>query len=82
MASQNAFESLSTRKRHAHVPQSTISQRSLSRKWYQKLIEDLQPAGKAKCTVSGYVRAVRKLAEFSTSSRHSNWPNTMSAGSC
>ena len=33
-------------------------------KWYQKLIVDLQLAGKAKRTVYGYVRAVRKLAEF------------------
>ena len=34
-------------------------------KWYQKLIEDLQLAGKAKRTVYGYVCAVRTLAEFS-----------------
>ena len=33
-------------------------------KWYRKLIEDLQLAGKAKRTVYGYVRAVRKLADF------------------
>lgn len=33
-------------------------------KWYRKLIEDLQLAGKAKRTVYGYVRAIRKLAEF------------------
>jgi site-specific recombinase XerD len=33
-------------------------------KWYRQLIEDLQLAGKAKRTVYGYVRAVRKLADF------------------
>ena len=33
-------------------------------KFYDKLIEDLQLAGKAKRTVYGYVRAIRKLAEF------------------
>ena len=32
--------------------------------FYHKLIEDLQLTGKAKRTVYGYVRAVRKLAEF------------------
>ena len=37
-------------------------------KWYRKLIEDLQLAGKAKRTVYGYVRAVRKLAEFAQQS--------------
>lgn len=31
---------------------------------YQRLVEDLRLAGKAKRTVYGYVRAVRKLAEF------------------
>ena len=31
---------------------------------YEKLIQDLRLAGKAKRTVYGYVRAVRKLAEF------------------
>ncbi|MEM9410245.1 MAG: site-specific integrase [Planctomycetota bacterium] len=33
-------------------------------KYYHKLIEDLHLAGKAKRTVYGYVRAVRKLTEF------------------
>lgn len=33
-------------------------------KWYHKLVEDLRLAGLAKRTVYGYVRAVRKLAEF------------------
>jgi site-specific recombinase XerD len=33
-------------------------------KWYQKLVEDLRLAGLAKRTVYGYVRAVRKLADF------------------
>ena len=37
-------------------------------KWYQKLIEDLQLAGKAKRTVYGYTRAVRKLADHSQES--------------
>ena len=31
---------------------------------YEKLLQDLRLAGKAKRTVYGYVRAVRKLAEF------------------
>ena len=31
---------------------------------YQRLVDDLRLAGKAKRTVYGYVRAVRKLAEF------------------
>ena len=31
---------------------------------YQKLVDDLRLAGKAKRTVYGYVRAVRKLADF------------------
>ena len=39
-------------------------------KWYQKLIEDLQLAGKAKRTVYGYVRAVRKLADFCQQAPH------------
>ena len=38
--------------------------------WYRKLIEDLQLAGKAKRTVYGYVRAVRKLADFHQKSPH------------
>lgn len=33
-------------------------------KWYQKLVDDLRLAGLAKRTVYGYVRAVRKLADF------------------
>ena len=33
-------------------------------KWYHKLVEDLRLAGLAKRTVYGYVRAVRKLADF------------------
>lgn len=33
-------------------------------KWYRKLVEDLQLAGKAKRTVYGYVRAIRLLADF------------------
>jgi site-specific recombinase XerD len=33
-------------------------------KWYQKLVEDLRLAGLAKRTVYGYVRAIRKLADF------------------
>ncbi|TWT75736.1 Tyrosine recombinase XerD [Planctomycetes bacterium CA13] len=33
-------------------------------KYYDKLVEDLRLAGMAKRTVYGYVRAVRKLAEF------------------
>jgi site-specific recombinase XerD len=40
-------------------------------KWYLKLIEDLQLAGKAKRTVYGYVRAVRKLADFHQHPPHS-----------
>jgi len=40
-------------------------------KWYRKLIEDLQLAGKAKRTVYGYVRAVRKLADFHQHPPHS-----------
>ncbi len=41
-------------------------------KWYQKLVEDLRLAGKAKRTVYGYVRAVRKLAEFHQKSPDEN----------
>lgn len=33
-------------------------------KLYQKMVDDLRLAGKAKRTVYGYVRAVRKLADF------------------
>jgi len=33
-------------------------------KWYQKLVDDLRLAGLAKRTVYGYVRAIRKLADF------------------
>lgn len=33
-------------------------------KWYTKLVEDLRLAGMAKRTVYGYVRAIRKLADF------------------
>ena len=33
-------------------------------KWYDKMVEDLQLAGMAKRTVYGYVRAIRKLADF------------------
>jgi hypothetical protein len=33
-------------------------------KLYQKMVDDLRLAGKAKRTVYGYFRAVRKLAEF------------------
>jgi site-specific recombinase XerD len=33
-------------------------------KWYNKLAEDLRLAGMAKRTVYGYVRAIRKLADF------------------
>ena len=33
-------------------------------KWFDKMVEDLQLAGKAKRTVYGYVREVRKLADF------------------
>jgi len=33
-------------------------------KWYDKMVEDLRLAGKAKRTVYGYVRAIRKLSEF------------------
>lgn len=32
--------------------------------WYQKLVDDLRLAGLAKRTVYGYVRAIRKLADF------------------
>ncbi len=39
-------------------------------KWYRQLIEDLQLAGKARRTVYGYVRAVRKLADFCQQSPH------------
>ena len=31
---------------------------------YQRLVDDLRLSGKAKRTVYGYVRAVRKLADF------------------
>ncbi len=33
-------------------------------KWYQKLVDDLRLAGLAKRTVYGYVRAIRRLADF------------------
>lgn len=33
-------------------------------KWFDKMVEDLQLAGKAKRTVYGYVRAIRKLSDF------------------
>ena len=33
-------------------------------KWYNKLVDDLRLAGMAKRTVYGYVRAIRKLADF------------------
>jgi site-specific recombinase XerD len=33
-------------------------------KWFDKMIEDLRLAGKAKRTVYGYVRAIRKLSDF------------------
>ncbi len=33
-------------------------------KWYNKMVEDLRLAGKAKRTVYGYVRAIRKLCDF------------------
>ena len=39
---------------------------------YKRLVEDLRLAGKAKRTVYGYVRAVRKLAEF-----HQKSPDTI-----
>ncbi len=42
-------------------------------KWYDKLVGDLRLAGKAKRTVYGYVRAIRKLAEF-----HRKSPDTLS----
>ena len=37
---------------------------------YQKMVEDLRLAGKAKRTVYGYVRAIRKLADFHQKSVH------------